>query len=158
MKIQIYDKTKKRKFIEKLENLGIKNIPGLLVKTGSERIRVFSGSLSNDEIWKIWRMFPVEGIGLYLGKELADGNVRLSLDALHLLKSQINKRIIKLNKEQTEKWFKGNDVDVNDEQINDIENGFVAVKYKDDFIGTGNLNKNMRVVYCFLPKERRVRN
>ncbi len=158
MKITIYDKTKKKKFIEKLNGFGIKEIPGLLIQTGSERVRVFSGSLSNDEIWKVWRMFPIEGVGLYLGKELADGDVRLSLDGLHLLKEQIKERIIELNNEQAEEWFKGNDIELNNEQINNLERGFVAVKFNNDFIGTGNLNPDNKVVYCFLPKERRRRN
>ena len=66
MKIQILDKAKKKKFIEGISYLGVEKIPLLLMATGTERVRAFSGSLSNEEIMAFWRLFPIEGVGLYL--------------------------------------------------------------------------------------------
>ena len=48
MKIEILNKAKKKKIIQNLEEFGIKKIPELLVRTGRERIRAYSGSLSKD--------------------------------------------------------------------------------------------------------------
>ena len=167
MKIQILDKTKKKKFIELVSDLGIKKIPYLLIKTGKERIRTFSGSLSREEIYAIWRLLPIEGIGLYFGKELLDivtgrRHARLSIDALHVLKEQINENIIKLNQEQEKDWFKGKNIELTKEQKEEYKNldGFVAIKSSDenkDFIGTGKIINQGQTVSCFLPKERRVR-
>ncbi|MAH47586.1 hypothetical protein CMI37_17325, partial [Candidatus Pacearchaeota archaeon] len=128
MKIQILDKTKKRKFIKQLGYLGIEKIPQLLIKTGNERVRAFSGSLSNEELMAIWRLFPIEGVGLYFGRELVDKRTgkkeaRLSLDALHVLKEQIKDGIVELNEEQEAEWFRGKDLE------GDFgRGGFVAVR------------------------------
>ncbi|MBT7567304.1 hypothetical protein HN630_00175, partial [archaeon] len=69
MKISILDKTKKKKFIAGVEDLGMKKIPELLIRTGRERIRAYSGNLSKEEIMELWMILPFEGIGLYVGKD-----------------------------------------------------------------------------------------
>ena len=48
--IQILDNPKKKKFIEKIEYLGIEKVPYLLIQTGKERIRAYSGSFHREEI------------------------------------------------------------------------------------------------------------
>ena len=53
MKVQVMDRAKKKKFIAELEDLGMKKIPQMLVKTGKERVRAFSGSLGKDDIYDI---------------------------------------------------------------------------------------------------------
>ena len=165
MKIRILDKTKKRKFIDAVSGLGIEKIPGLLLKGGKERVNVFSGGFSSEELLALWRILPVEGLGLYLGKEIVnkrtgEKEARLSLDGLHLLKNQVKKNIVKLDKEQEEKWWRGGDVGVGVGQVEEIKGGsFVAVMGIDeDFIGTGKLTMDKTMVMSFLPKERRVRN
>jgi hypothetical protein len=49
MIIQILDKAKKKDH-RGIEQFGVKKIPHLLVRTGNERIRAFSGNLSTEEI------------------------------------------------------------------------------------------------------------
>jgi len=158
MKIQILDRTKKKKFIEGLEELGLKKIQELLVRSGLERIRAYSGSLSSEEIMSLWRILPIEAIGLYVGKEQIDRNgkreIRLSVDGLHLWQDQITNKIVKLTEEQEKEWFKSNKIDFN----KDIGlRGFVAVKSWDnlDFIGTGKISDEGTKLLGFLPKERR---
>jgi len=157
MKIQILDKTKKKKFIEGISYLGVEKIPLLLMATGTERVRAFSGSLSNEEIMAFWRLFPIEGVGLYFGKDFVDKRngkreVRLSLDALHILKEQIKSGVVVLDKEQENEWFLGKDVDGGFD-----EKGFVAVSDGKDFIGTGKVTEDGKRLMNFLPKERRRR-
>tara|TARA_Y100000310_G_scaffold137432_1_gene136288 strand:+ start:7790 stop:8278 length:489 start_codon:yes stop_codon:yes gene_type:complete len=157
MKITILDKAKKKKFVSQIDYLGIKKISQMLIKTGNERMRVFSGSLSNEELMAIWRLFPIEGVGLYFGKDMMDKKtgrreIRLSLDALHLFKGQISGNIIELDSEQEKQWFKGKNLE------GDFGGtGFVAVKSKDsgDFIGTGKVSGDGKTLLSFLPKERR---
>jgi len=161
MKIQILDRTKKKKFIEGLEELGMKKILELLIRTGTERIRAYSGNLSNEEIMEIWRLLPIEGIGLYVGKEIMDRSgvreVRLSLDGMHLWKEQLTERVIVLTEEQEEEWFKGKDVELNETQVGLISEGFVSVKSADgkDFVGTAKIGNGGKTLFGFLPKERR---
>lgn len=164
MKIQILDNSKKKKFIEGIENLGIKKIRELLIRVGSERLRAYSGNLSTEEIMDLWRILPIEGIGLYAGKDFIDKSgrreVRLSVDGMYIWKDQIRDRIIVLTKEQEEKWFRGRDVELNIEQITQFKDtkGFVAVKSfnNKDFLGTGKIIGN--ILYGFLPKERRIKS
>ena len=163
MKIQLIDKTKKKKIIEELSYFGVEKIPYLLMMTGNERVRAYSGNLSNEEIMKIYSKLRVEALGLYFGKLLIDRHgkkeARLSLDALHILKNEIRKNIVKLNEEQEENWFRGKDIELTEEQQDkDLkENEFVAILSFDgkDFIGTGKLSLDKKHVSCFLPKERR---
>ena len=159
------DSAKKKRFIDEISYLGVKKIPFLLSKTGSERISAFSGSLSVDEIYSLWNLLPIEGFGLYLGKQMIDRRTgrkesRLGLDGLNLLKEQVDKNIIQLTEEQETEWWKGRDVDVNEEQVKHITGGeFVAVLSCDgkDFVGTGKINQEKKILFTFLPKERRRR-
>ena len=165
MKIQILDKAKKKKFVAGIEDFGIKKILELLVRSGTERIRAYSGSLSTEEIMELWRLLPIEGVGLYVGKDMVNRNgvreVRLSLDGLHIWKEQITERILVLSEEQEADWFAGKDVSLCETQVEGgrwkVEGGFVAVKSADgkDFVGTGKVGGDGKVLFNFLPKERR---
>ena len=155
--IQILDAAKKKKFISKIDYLGVKKIPHLLIQTGKERIIGFSGSLAREEIGELCRLLSVEGIGLYFAKDTLEG-MRLSVDALHFLKEQIKGHIIELNEAQEKEWFLGKNIVLNEEQkekLKDVK-GFVAVKAGEDFIGTG--RKSGDAINNFLPKERRRRS
>ncbi|MBT3397664.1 hypothetical protein HOA55_03250 [archaeon] len=164
MKISILDKTKKKKFIAGVEDLGMKKIPELLIRTGRERIRAYSGNLSKEEIMELWMILPFEGIGLYVGKDMVNRSgvreVRLSVDGLHTWKDQIDGNILKLSEEQEELWFRGKNIELDAGQSGGVEGKFVAVQSADgkDLIGTGKLDGEGKVLYGFLPKERRRKN
>lgn len=164
MIFQFIDKSKKKKIIRGFSIFGIDKIDEHLVKWGSERLRVYTGSLTKDEIYSISKFSTIEGIGLYAGKDSINRKTkvreyRLTVDSIHLWKDKINKNIIYLNKEQEYNWFLGNDIDMTnqlDETKKDTS-GFVVLKSKndDDFIGMGKITKN--ILYNFLPKERRIK-
>lgn len=171
MKIQILDKTKKRKFLNELEKFGLRKVPELLIRTGMERMRAFSGSLTREEIMEIWRLFPIEGVGLYVGKIVSrrkgvgDSEIRLSVDGMHTWKEQLTKRIFVLSEEQEVVWFEGKDVELSEGQLIgswELGSGFVLVKSADgkDFVGMGKIGVRdevlgVRTLFGYLPKERR---
>lgn len=159
MKIQIMNKAKKKKFVAGLAELGMKKISEMLVKTGKERVRAFSGSLDKDEIYEIWRMLPIEGVGLYAGKDMVNRNgvreVRLSLDGMHVWKEQLTERVFELTAGQEEEWFLGKDIELNEKQIGMISDGFVSVKSGEDFVGVGKIGSEGKTLFGYLPKERR---
>jgi NOL1/NOP2/fmu family ribosome biogenesis protein len=163
IKVEILDSHKKKDFLKEVSYLGEFKTNKLFISTGSETVRVYSGHLHVDEILKIWRHFPIEGLGLYFGKMIIDKHgrkeARLSLDALHLMKDQIKEHIVEINQEQAEKWFRGNNLELSAEQKAQYKGivGYVAVKFKDDLIGTGKLTEG-GILLSFLPKERRIRN
>ena len=161
MKIQIMDRAKKKKFIAGLSDLGMEKIPELLVRSGKERMRAYSGDLSTEQIMEIWRLLPIEGVGLYVGKDMVNRNgvreIRLSLDGMHVWKKQLTKRILVLNEKQEGNWFLGKNIELSDKQAEGISNGFVSVKSADgkDFVGMGKIGG--KTLFGFLPKERRRR-
>ncbi len=176
MKIDVLSRGKKKKFVEGLGSLGIKKIPQMLVRSGKERIRAFSGDLTREEIMDIWHMLPIEGVGLYVGKDMMNRNgvheIRLSLDGMHTWKDQLNGRIIDLNEEQEKEWFLGRDITLKEAQVagcrleiagekgetcGKLVPGFVSVKSADgkDFVGVGKVGADGDVLFGFLPKERR---
>lgn len=166
MRIEIFDKTKKRKILKELEGFGVKKINEMLVKTGNQRIKAFSGDLSKEEVYEIYRLFPIEGIGLYFAKDIVDrkkqeSDLRLSVDALHLLSDQIKNNIAFLDVEQEREWFLGRDVELNEEQKKILKpKQFIAVRSKesDDFIGTAKTSSDLVMIFNYLPKERRRKN
>ena len=169
MKIQVLDRAKKKKFLSGLAEFGLGKISELLVRTGKERIRAFSGSLSRGEIMEIWRMFPIEGVGLYVGKEFVNRNgtreVRLSVDGMHAWKEKLTDRIFVLTEEQEADWFAGKDIELSEGQLVGswelgVGSGFVLVKSADgkDFVGMGKVGNDGKVLFGYLPKERRRRS
>ncbi len=168
MRIEVLSRAKKKKFVEGLSELGIKKISQMLVRSGKEKIRAFSGDLDREQIMEIWRLLPIEGIGLYVGKDMVNRNgvreVRLALDGMHAWKEQLTERVLELDEDQEKDWFLGKNIELNESQ-GKIGEGFVSVKAgssnkddpagPDDFVGVGKVNADGNMLFGFLPKERR---
>ncbi len=138
----------KRDIVEQLkEQFGIEELPYLLIESGKEKIRAFSGSLSKEEIIQIGGLVKVEIVGLYLLKK--ENDFRLSLDAATILKNQITKNILEINDEQFYKWIRGYDLQI------EVPRGTYVLKYKNDFIGCGKSNE--KTIFNYVPKDRRIK-
>jgi NOL1/NOP2/fmu family ribosome biogenesis protein len=144
----IAENVDKREILEKLKKYGITEIPFLLIKSGAEKIRAFSGDINKEQIEKIRNAVYVETIGIYFAK--IDGeDIRLSLDALHLLKSQLKHNIIELDDKQTEEYLQGKEPSLKE----DKEKIYYILKHKEDILGMAKIvNKQIK---NYLPKERR---
>lgn len=149
MNIRFIKTPEKRKIIEKLnEQYGIEDLPYLLIESGKEKIRAYTGHLSKDEISKITEIAKVELIGMYLIREEND-QYRLSMDATLVLSDQINKNMIELDENQFQLWIRGYDLDIKKPK------GIYVIRYKNDFIGCGKSNEER--VFNFVPKDRRLK-
>lgn len=149
MNIHFIKSNEKRDIVSQLnKQFGIEELPYLLVQSGKERVRAFSGHLSKDEIKSISEIARIEGIGMYLIRKEHD--LRLSFDATQVLKNKIKKQIIEINQEQYEEWIRGYDLQVTSET-----KGTVVIKFKDDFIGCGKSTGDK--ILNHVPKERRIR-
>ena len=150
MNIRFIRSSEKKRITENLNGqFGIEKLPYLLIESGKERIRGFSGSLSKDEIILIAQLTNIESIGIYLIKKENESDLRLSIDAIHLLKDQINKNILEINESQLHDWLRGKDLEIQ------TEKGNVIIKFKDDFMGSG--KSNGEKIFNYLPKERRLK-
>lgn len=148
MNAKLLQSPEKKKILEELKHLfGIENLPYLLIRTGNEKIRAYSGSLSKDEIMELSRLVNIEIIGVYFLKE--EGDLRLSLDATQILKSQITKSIIDIDDKDFNLWIRGQDIDIK------TDSGVKVIRYKDNFIGCG--KSNGQKIFNYIPKERRLR-
>ena len=147
----ILSRAEKERLLEKLEQqFGISKLDFLLILSGQDKVRGYSGILSKEEIIKLSEQVNIETIGLYLFKIHEEG-LRLTIDACQILKNQITKNIIEINQEQLELWLKGQDLEIQQQGT-----GFRVLKYKDDFVGCGKLSNNR--ITNFVPKERRIKN
>jgi len=140
----------KKKIITQLNNqFGIQKLPYLLLQFGKEKLRLYSGSLSKQELINLDKQLRVETMGLYFAKQQPDG-LRLSLDGTQLFKPQITKNILQITNPQADQWFKGNDLDIQTEPALKI------LENNNDLIGCGK-STGERITNS-IPKERRIRS
>lgn len=154
MAFEILDNTKKKKLIAQLEEqYGISNLPYLIIRTGADKYRIYSGNLSKQEIIDLGKNTKLELIGIKLCK-IDRENIRLNFDVLNLpeIKSQITNNILVIGDKQAEEFLKGNNI----EMTTDLK-GYVIIKNKDDFLGVGKVSADGKVISNYIPKERRVK-
>ena len=151
--IEFLDKTKKNKILAKLDEFcGVSKLNHLFIKSGKDKIRIFSGSLSKDELNVISQKIHVELIGSRIAN-IDSEETRIAFDAINIpeIKNQINENIIEITDEQAEKWMTGEDL-----QIETTSNKkYVVVKNRDDLLGVGKIQGTF--IKNYVPKERRAR-
>ncbi|MEK6856154.1 MAG: hypothetical protein AABX66_03290 [Nanoarchaeota archaeon] len=151
MTLSFIKSNQKRTIIEALkEQFGVNEIPYLLIQSGKEKIKAFSGSISKDEIIEISRMIRIEFLGIYLLKQELD--YRLSFDATQILSNQITKNILDINQEQYELWIRGYDLELKE---NTDLRGTIVIRFNGDFFGCGKSSGNK--IFNYVPKERRLK-
>lgn len=143
---------REKKEIEKAlnENFGIEKIPGALIKKGEEKIFLFQGDLTSQEVREIEDITPIEVIGVYFAKE-QEGEVRLSIEGTYLMKDQISKNIFDMTDQQEEDWIRGRELN-----IQTGKRGYLAMRYKGDFLGCGKASAEK--ISNFVPKTRRLKS
>jgi len=100
--IKILNKKETQEISEKLKNqFGIMQIPGILLRKGKERIFLFQGEATENEIKKIDSITNIERAGIYIGKifEPTD-EIRLSIEGTQIFKNQITRNIFILDKKE----------------------------------------------------------
>jgi NOL1/NOP2/fmu family ribosome biogenesis protein len=149
--IRFIEGKEKEDFLEMLNNqFGVKSIPGIILMRGKERIFLFSGSFGKGKIKSLERMAFVERAGVYLGK-IDDFGVRLSIEGSQILKSEIKKNIVDLDKAEMETWMMGHELLKKTGLA-----GFVIMRYKRDMLGTGKASEDK--ITNFIPKSRRLKD
>lgn len=148
--LKILSEQEKEKLVMQLnKQFGIEKVDGIISMRGRERLFLFNGSLDEKEIRELEKTLPLERVGIYLGKDIL-GQIRLSIEGVQVLKDQIKKNIFELNKEQKDLWMKGNEINISSGM-----QGFVVMKYKNNFLGCGKASAEK--ITNFIPKNRRLR-
>jgi NOL1/NOP2/fmu family ribosome biogenesis protein len=158
--IHLMNSKEKKNFLKLIEerfDCDIKDLKdSVLIRAGH---RIY---LTNRELEKINTAdLRIDNIGLYIAtieeKLNKESRIRLSIEGSQIIGPKAKKNILKINKKQLKEWFFGNDFEVNKD---DCERGFVILKYKDDFVGCGNLTKKEEgyEIKNYVPKERRLKH
>ena len=150
--IKILNEQEKHEVENKLnEQFGIEKVHGLILRTGEERLFLFSGDFSEKDIKRLERTVVIERTGIYFAKFIND-KIKLSIEGTQILKSQIKKNIFELKDEkQLEEWMMGQDL-----PIQTGKRDFLVIKYKEDFLGCGKASEDK--IGNFIPKSRRLRH
>jgi len=151
MNLKFIKSSEKKRIVRELEEqFGIEKLPYLLIETGKQKIRGFSGTMTKEEIRELGEIANVEIIGIYLIKK--ERKLRLSLDGSIILKDQISKNVVEIDNEQLELWLRGKNLDIKK------ENGVYVIRTqeKHDLLGCG-ISDGKKLIN-HVPKERRIRN
>ncbi|MBI5148768.1 hypothetical protein HZA33_03750, partial [Candidatus Pacearchaeota archaeon] len=139
MKIEFVSSGEKKELQKLLkENYGIEKVNLLLLRSGKEKLRAYSGILSRAELIELSRILNIELIGTYFGF-YKDRELRLSVDACHLLHP--TKNIIEISNEDAAKWMKGYDIYIENIREIEAEKGYVIIKNSGNIIGVGKLTE-----------------
>ncbi len=150
MNAKFLSSKEKKQYIEKLNSqFGISELPWLLIETGKDKVRAFSGDLTRGDINKIARIANVELIGMYLFKEEL-GGIRFGFDGSMMLKDKISKNILGADEEQVKEWLLGKDLNIK------LAKGVYVVTHAGDTLGCG-MSDGEKLIN-FVPKERRIRS
>lgn len=148
--MKILKSFEKKRILNKLnEQYGISKIPYLILKFGKEKLRIYSGALTPNELRKLDNFIRIENVGIYFAKQERK-NIRLTLDGIQSFKNQITKNILEINNQQAKEWLKGNELYVK------TDKNFKIIKNNGEFIGCGKSNGER--ITNFVPKNRRVKN
>ena len=82
----------------------------------------------------------VNNIGLYIAQVDRDV-IRLSIEGSQLLGKTAKKNIVELTDKQINEWIRGEDVILTEDQKEGLERGFLIIKHKEDFYGSGRLDE-----------------
>ena len=89
--------SRKKKIIQQLEDqFGITSLPYLFLQFGKDKIRVYSGNLSKENLNNLDKNTRIENMGLYFARIQPDG-IRLTIDGIQLVKDQITKNIMEIS-------------------------------------------------------------
>ncbi len=130
--------------IEKQWNIKIKLNYGFL-RNNKNRIFLISKDISKIDLSKL----RLNSVGMYFC-EIDDKGIRLSIEGSQIVGPKAEKNIIELNEDEVKKWFKGEDLE---KECKDCK-GFVILKNKNDFLGTGKYT-NGRILN-YVGKTRRI--
>ncbi len=89
----------------------------------------------------------INSLGLYFAN-IKDREIRLSVEGSQLIGNKAKKNVVEINEEELKNWLTGEDLEMKKGE------GFVLIKNKDDFYGSGKITKDR--VLNFVPKEKRM--
>lgn len=148
--IRFLDKKKCEEIYFLLEKqFGVTNFKSKFLMIGNERIFLYQGEFNEKELDILQEDLPIERIGVYFCK-IHEGELRLSLEGVDILKEKITKGIFNLEDKYVEEWMSGADL-----FIEHNTSGFIVIQNKGLFLGCGKACNGK--ISNFIPKSRRLK-
>jgi len=113
-----------------------------VLKNNDDKIYILSNDFGNVEVKN-----RINSLGLYFGR-IQNGMIRLSIEGSQLVKGKNN--VIEIKDSEVKSWLKGQELKTNEEA-----KGFVIIKNKDDYLGSGSIKDGK--ILNYVPKDRRIR-
>jgi len=132
------------KAIEKQWGAKIKMDYGFL-RNNKNRVFIINRDISKIDFSKL----RLNSIGMYFC-EIDERGIRLSIEGSQIVGNHAKKNVVEINEEEAKRWFKGEDLEKECRNCS----GFVILKNKSDFLGTGKYS-NGRILN-YVSKSRRV--
>ena len=150
MKARIMSKKEVKEFLKKLkERFGFEDEMDefVFVQTKNGKIKILNKQVLSLNLEGL----RVENVGLYFARW--DGKeVRPSIEGSQIVGKKAKKNVLELSEDEAMEWMRGKNLEVGERSV---EEGFVILKHKDDFLGCGRY-KNGRIL-SFVPKWRRIK-
>ena len=148
MNLRLMSAGEKKKIIKVLnERFGISedSLNYTFLESGKDKIRIFSGHMTRDDLKVLGEVLRVEGVGLYCVRRENFG-LRLGFDATQLFAAEIKEGFLDLNGEEFELWMRG-------QLVHSVhERGIYVVKFNGDCVGCGYHDGTKLINY--VPRER----
>lgn len=116
----------------------------LFLFSSKEKIYLITRDVANIPLENL----KLNSIGLYFG-ELKKGQLRLSIEGSQLVGPHAKKNVVEIYDDELQQWIRGRDL-----FFEGAWQGYIIIKYKNDFLGTGKYSEGM--ILNFVPKARRI--
>ncbi|MGB9748439.1 MAG: methyltransferase RsmF C-terminal domain-like protein [Candidatus Woesearchaeota archaeon] len=114
--------------------------------------------LVTKEISKLnFKKLKISRTGIYFAdyeEKFKNNKIRLSIEGAQLIGALAKKNILEIDESGLRKWFFGEDLIV--KNASNVSDGFVILKYNNDFVGCGLLKQG--ILKNYVPKERRAKD
>ena len=144
MEFRILNKKESDKILEKIkEQFDIKEIKldCFMLQNKDGKIFLITRYIDKINLKKL----RINELGLYIGKH--DKELRLTIEGSQIFGKYAKKNVHEINEGELNLWMSGEDI-----SCEKTYNGFVIIKYNDNFLGTGKYKDDKIINY--VPKER----
>ncbi len=90
----------------------------------------------------------IDSLGMYFAA-IENGELRLSIEGSQIIGPLAKHNVVELDDKETKQWIAGEDLEKDTEW-----SGFVLIRHKKDFLGTGRVKE--KKILNYFPKSRRV--
>ena len=115
------------------------------LKNNKNRVFIVSKDISKIDISKL----RINSVGIYFC-EIDKAGIRLSIEGSQIVGPKAKKNVVEIDDEETKRWFKGEDIE---KDCMDCS-GFIILKNKNDFLGSGKYSKDK--ILNYVGKTRRI--